>query len=396
MKESTKVFITTIIITGIVVLLTTAGTVLFLYQTAVEEQKERLLEFVKTQANFIRVVHEENLTHVSHEHEQDHLGCSEELINIFVRLSQLQMADEGPSDKKRPVLNVIIAERKGENVTFHLGDKRLAGKTVPFEKIVNNPMGLALNGVTNVLETKDHMGGRILCAFTNVQEVELGLVAKIFLDDLRQPFANITIVVFGCACVLLLISGLIMRRMVSPFVTELAEQKTTLAEKNVVLEEQAITDSLTQLYNRSYFNEQLKYEFARLVQGGEGLSIIMFDIDHFKKINDTLGHLAGDSVLKELSELIQNNIRHNDTLARWGGEEFAILMSGTDKKRAEVIAIKLCAVVSEHHFSINRSVTCSFGVTDYQTGESAMEFINRADKGLYRAKDLGRNRVISI
>ncbi len=120
----------------------------------------------------------------------------------------------------------------------------------------------------------------------------------------------------------------------------------------------------------------------------------MLDIDHFKEVNDAFGHLAGDTVLKEISALINTHIRESDILSRWGGEEFAILILEADLTVANTVARNLCKLVAQHRFSIKRQVTCSFGVTSYKPGEKITKFIGRADKGLYQAKKGGRNQVV--
>ena len=172
------------------------------------------------------------------------------------------------------------------------------------------------------------------------------------------------------------------------------EQQDELERVNAALTIQATTDSLTLLYNRGYFNKHLEIEIARSLRHGSALALVVFDIDKFKHINDTFGHLAGDDILKDLSHLCQTNIRPSDLFARWGGEEFVVLSSENDKKSMTVFAEKLRRLIEEHSFSIAFQVTCSFGVTQYREGESKDTFIHRADEALYTAKQAGRNRVV--
>jgi diguanylate cyclase (GGDEF)-like protein len=150
-------------------------------------------------------------------------------------------------------------------------------------------------------------------------------------------------------------------------------------------------DELTTLMNRRSFKKHLQNE----IQDGSKLSLVFFDIDHFKDINDTFGHLDGDRVLKEISTLIKSNIRKDDLISRWGGEEFLILFKDTSLQDSIKISEKLKELVREYDFSLNQKVTCSFGVTSYIDDEGIDEFISRADNYLYRAKDLGRDRVES-
>lgn len=174
------------------------------------------------------------------------------------------------------------------------------------------------------------------------------------------------------------------------------EQQDELERMNKDLEIRAITDPLTTLYNRGHFNHCLKNEMARSKRYGSALSLIIFDIDRFKQVNDTFGHLAGDSVLKELSFLCLEIIRESDLLARWGGEEFIVLAPGMDRIKIVSFAEKLRILIEEHDFSIKTPVTCSFGVTQYSGEETKDEFVNRADKALYQAKQGGRNKVVSL
>ena len=239
------------------------------------------------------------------------------------------------------------------------------------------------------------------------------VVAKgVYLDDLEKVITNkktaleasvknksITFSLFFIIAVILvvLIAHYFTQGINSIFVEYKQMQEkhqNELESINIQLHKQATTDSLTQLYNRCHFNEQLKQSMATANRYNQSLALFLFDIDHFKDVNDTFGHLSGDAVLKELSNLIRLKIRGSDILARWGGEEFVLLMHEVDKRRAAILATRLCDAVADFNFSINRQVTCSFGVTMYQPGESDIHFINRADDALYRAKEEGRNRVI--
>jgi len=157
----------------------------------------------------------------------------------------------------------------------------------------------------------------------------------------------------------------------------------------------ASTDLLTGAYNRYRFTELFEIELQRVNRYGGGLALIMFDIDHFKAINDTYGHTAGDSVLKEIAALVRDTIRANDVLVRWGGEEFMILAPHTGDEAA-ALAEKLCVAVETHLFPAVRKVTASFGVSAYVPGDTLETLYARTDEGLYRAKNQGRNRVRTV
>jgi len=152
-------------------------------------------------------------------------------------------------------------------------------------------------------------------------------------------------------------------------------------------------DKLTGAISKDSFNEIIGLKIMEAKHVNSALSLILFDIDHFKKINDTYGHLVGDTILKELADLVRNNLRESEYFVRWGGEEFVILLPGTSLQGAQMVAEKLRRVVREHDFSEVGGVTCSFGVTTLKEDDTIKSFIKRADEALYEAKNEGRNRV---
>ncbi len=158
-------------------------------------------------------------------------------------------------------------------------------------------------------------------------------------------------------------------------------------------------DGLTQAFNKRYFLESLERELNRAVRYGRQLALTMCDIDHFKRINDTHGHLAGDYVLRELSGIIAGNLRREDIFARYGGEEFSIVLPEIDGPGAAGVAEKLRGLISAHVFSFANEiipVTMSFGVRATTGDEDRADvagFIAAADAKLYEAKERGRNRV---
>lgn len=159
------------------------------------------------------------------------------------------------------------------------------------------------------------------------------------------------------------------------------------------LERLATTDPLTLLINRRKFEELLDYEMERDKRYRTGLSFIFCDIDRFKLINDEYGHDAGDKVLKEFAKLLKNSIRASDIVARWGGEEFVLLIPNTTADIASVLAEKLRRTIDNHEFPIPCKVTASFGVTHFLGDDNQTAAIKRADVALYKAKENGRNRI---
>lgn len=158
-----------------------------------------------------------------------------------------------------------------------------------------------------------------------------------------------------------------------------------------------IIDGLTQIHNKRYLYEALEREMIRGRRHERDLAILMFDIDHFKRINDVHGHLAGDFVLKELARIVQSRIRRDEVFARYGGEEFAIILPETSLEGAAALAETLRQKVAEHLFVFQADsirVTISIGGALLRDGDrAANELIKRADERLYVAKNSGRNRV---
>ncbi len=179
---------------------------------------------------------------------------------------------------------------------------------------------------------------------------------------------------------------------------ELASINETLREKNVELHEISITDSLTGLYNRKHLMETLDKEVSRSQRHSRSFSLLVIDIDHFKKYNDTYGHLAGDEVLSKLASVFKESIRSSDYAARYGGEEFIIMLPEIGPGQGVEAAERIRHKVAEEIFSGDGEsikVTISVGVACYpKNGEDAESVIRNADAALYEAKELGRNRVI--
>jgi diguanylate cyclase (GGDEF)-like protein len=160
------------------------------------------------------------------------------------------------------------------------------------------------------------------------------------------------------------------------------------------LRDQAHTDPLTRLANRGWFQESFSRELKKATRLNQNLALIMFDIDHFKKINDRFGHQAGDRALVKLAETARLAIRDYDLISRWGGEEFVALLPDTDLETARLIAERLREQIAATDLPEIGQVTCSFGVVERRNNENGDSLINRADAALYQAKDAGRNRVI--
>ena len=162
----------------------------------------------------------------------------------------------------------------------------------------------------------------------------------------------------------------------------------------------AVTDALTELYNHRFFQEKMIENFDLNARYGSNFSIIMIDIDFFKKFNDTYGHQSGDAVLKQVAKTIKKNVRSTDIPCRYGGEEMAVILTNTNKNEAVVTAEKICQAVREREFILVNGevvhVTISVGVASSEAdGKAPQELIEYSDKCLYIAKENGRNQVVT-
>lgn len=160
----------------------------------------------------------------------------------------------------------------------------------------------------------------------------------------------------------------------------------------------ATTDSMTGLYNHRFFQEQMVLQIENAKRYDSKFSLLLIDIDFFKKFNDTYGHQAGDAVLKQVSDLLRKSVRTSDIVARYGGEEMTIILPNNDFEHALAAAEKICAKIAETPFHLNpkvtKNVTISLGVATFpDNGQTPSELIEYADKGLYKAKENGRNQV---
>jgi len=179
--------------------------------------------------------------------------------------------------------------------------------------------------------------------------------------------------------------------------SRLAAQKDELTDALGLNRELATRDALTGLLNRRAMVELLAREHPRIVRGQGPLAVALLDIDWFKRINDSLGHGAGDEVLRRFANVLKIQLRAADALARWGGEEFLLLMPGTRLDDARVVLERLrsevCAGAGFDGIATELKVTFSAGVVEFAEGESQDAAIDRADRALYQAKQNGRNRV---
>lgn len=189
------------------------------------------------------------------------------------------------------------------------------------------------------------------------------------------------------------------------FVSIVTRVSLSTVDNLVKVHIESITDPLTRAYNRRFCDQRMAEEIARAHRYKRPLSILLFDLDHFKRINDTHGHLYGDQVLRTVAEVVKGKLRNCDYFCRYGGEEFLVILTETDLDGAKVVAERMREDIEQHHFphptnAANRvPVTLSVGLTSLATGDrqdGSSQLIERADQGLYQCKTAGRNTVRAL
>ena len=180
-----------------------------------------------------------------------------------------------------------------------------------------------------------------------------------------------------------------------------SSEVTTLRKRMETVRQESLLDSLTGLANRRAFDERMQQAIAEARDDGGDVCVMMGDIDHFKKFNDTWGHATGDQVLRLVAQCFQSNVKGRDTAARFGGEEFVVILRQTTLENARTVAeqirhaVESKKIVKRSSGDSLGSITLSMGVAQFVDGESAADVINRADSCLYAAKHAGRNRVMT-
>jgi len=154
----------------------------------------------------------------------------------------------------------------------------------------------------------------------------------------------------------------------------------------------ALTDSLTRLFNRRMGLVTLDQELARAARSEQSMTVLMCDLDHFKQLNDAHGHLQGDLALRATADMLRQTLRRSDTICRYGGEEFLVVLPDTTADEATVLATRLFTAVQVRGEEMGLPVTISIGLTNYRAGDSVESILQRADHALYASKDYGRNR----
>jgi two-component system, cell cycle response regulator len=179
-----------------------------------------------------------------------------------------------------------------------------------------------------------------------------------------------------------------------PFHHKELAMRIEIGIRSVKEKHSAYKDSLTKLYNKNFFNLYCEQTIRESERYNYPLSLVIIDIDFFKKVNDNFGHAAGDIILQQLAVILMDSCRDTDIACRWGGEEFVLLMTNTNKEGALIIAERLRQKVESNRFSVVGNLTVSLGVAQYIDDKD--EWFQNADTGLYKAKESGRNKVVVI
>ncbi len=220
-----------------------------------------------------------------------------------------------------------------------------------------------------------HNVARMIGAHENIHERKMAEIKLVKQNDLLQK-GNLTL-----------------ENLLDEKNKELENKNIELNKKILEVQSLSFTDPLTTIGNRRYFQKQIVSEVSRCKRYKYSLSLILIDIDLFKRVNDSHGHEKGDFVLNKLAVTLKNKLREHDCFARWGGEEFILILPETNLEQGVLIAEKLRRAIQYIDFEDDLFITCSLGVAEYSHDESIDTFFSRTDKALYKAKDLGRNRV---
>jgi diguanylate cyclase (GGDEF)-like protein len=307
------------------------------------------------------------------------------------------IADDEPS--MRSMLSQLLQEEGYRVIEAENGDEALEKfKQYPSPLVITDIRMPGLNGVELLQEIKRIKPGTLVIIITShasIDSVLTALRAGAY-DYLTKPFEDISQImsVVGRAT-----EQIDLTTKNVYLIDKLKKSNQELEKLNKILKELSIRDGLTGLYNHRRFQEALALETERGRRYQRTFSLIFFDVDYFKKYNDSYGHLEGDRLLQTLAQLINHRMRKNDLLARYGGEEFVVLLPETPTPQALHLAENIRNIIAEYPFPGRESmpggkVTVSIGVANFpDDGTDSVSLVNIADRKQYQAKHLGRNRV---
>ncbi|WP_304545864.1 sensor domain-containing diguanylate cyclase [Sulfurimonas microaerophilic] len=301
--------------------------------------------------------------------------------------------------------NLIEAKEKYKSIVEDLGENFFAYRMdadfnfVYFSKNMENILGTPPEDVLgknfdNMLEwTGDsiEIGAKSLDAYyQGKQTTDLTMMSFIHPISKEERFIRVADhAVHDSSGNLLWIEGIL------EDITSRINAEKALQQKKLEFEKLATTDILTDVYNRYSIMKQIEEEINRIKRKEEFLSLIMYDFDHFKNVNDNFGHDVGDYVLKETTKVISGVIREIDKIGRYGGEEFLILLPFSNLSNALEVAERIRDAVASHHFKDVGHITISLGVVEYKKDESRKSLLKRVDEKMYESKHSGRNKISS-
>lgn len=221
------------------------------------------------------------------------------------------------------------------------------------------------------------------------EKEKIGLYKNWFDIDVSNQFFNRSLILKIVAGFSIIFSLLLWRQFT------LGKYTRKLKALNVKLHYSSTMDHLTKVFNRKSIEKLLVTEIKRAKLTEEPLTVVFFDIDHFKAINDTFGHPAGDSVLQQMAALVKTSTRNTDHFGRWGGEEFLMVLPNTNHSGAGQLINNLKNAIESFNFGIGKTITVSFGIGQYKDNETPGQLLSRVDDCLYEAKNLGRNTIVN-
>jgi diguanylate cyclase (GGDEF)-like protein len=288
----------------------------------------------------------------------------------------------------------MLLEEEGYDVTAVPSAEEALERFVrdPFPLVITDIRMGGMNGIDllkEVRKLRPETEVIIITSYASLETAVLALRSGAY-DYLIKPFEELDLVVAAVARALEK-SRLVREKMA--LVDALAWKNDELQRVNRILAELANRDGLTGLNNHRYFHEALARELFLAVRHNRVFSLLFADVDNFKQYNDTLGHQAGDTVLKMIADIFRESTRGTDIVARYGGDEFVMLLPETDREQSEILADRIRGRVAGHPFP-HRQITISIGISTFPVdGEVPGDLVRMADRALYRAKEEGRNVV---
>lgn len=300
---------------------------------------------------------------------------------VYESVTYMPLQDEGMREHVNEVRDKLAQYRSIMDKRWEMWESNRQGSEIDetldsvFRELITQASGLEdhLHEETTIAMRRFFFNNLLLFAFAIAITAGVGLMVRRYV--LRQAYGV---------------------RLLERTNLELASEVEKRKRTEALLEKQATTDHLTGIVNRSRMTKILEEEWTRVARYPEPFSLIMFDIDHFKRVNDKLGHHTGDRVLIELTHRVKRELRDIDVFARWGGEEFLILLPRTDLHGAEEVAERCREAFVKTPIADIGTITGSFGVVEYSTDDDTLQhLLQRADRALYEAKRHGRDRVSS-